>query len=264
MSIILSPTRGQRRQTVLNGPSVFALNSYAGGLFAVTGLTGYVDGRNTAVVVSFAAGFGPRGEIDYIVRRKALDAVSLTPNATNYLYYERNPNTGVISLGATIAAADYGPYPSQVAVNAVWFSTVDFVMRIYNGSTWLPVQRVYLGEIVTNASAGINSRTYAYNGQYLSPATLIAGSSTYSFSHNLGMPLTQTLITVYGIGTNTTGGASIQHDQFTFNSASYGYLGQGPTRNDYVITTAVNPAIGSAIGQWDTSGTYWLRAERAF
>jgi hypothetical protein len=215
-------------------------------------------------VISFAAGFGPRGEIDYIVRRRSLDTVSIAPNATNYLYYERNPNTGGISLGTATAAVDYGPYPSQVAVNAVWFSTVDFLMRTYNGSAWVPVQRVYVGEIVTNASAATGTRTYAYNGQYLSPSIQIAGTTSYSFDHNLGMPLTQTLITVYGIGPNTTGGASIQHDQFTFNSSSYGYLGQGPSRNTYVITTAVNPVIGAVIGQWDTSGTYWLRAERAF
>jgi hypothetical protein len=265
MSIILSPTRGQKRQTVINGPSTFAANSYEGTLISATGLVATANTLSTPAIISFAAGFGPRGAIDHIVQRKALDTVALAPNAVNYLYYERNPSTGIISFGAAQGgSSNYAPFPPNVANGVIWFSTVNFVMQRYNGAAWVPLQRVYVGEVATNASAPTKIITYAYNGLYMSPPRAIVGSANYTFEHNLGMPLLQTLITVFGIGNSSTGGASIQHDQFTFNSSSYGYLGQGPTANTYVISTAVNPVIGSAIGLWETGGTYWLRAERAF
>jgi hypothetical protein len=264
MAIALSPSRGYKRQTVIHGPSTFSVNTYAATLLSATGLVATANSATTPALISFAAGFGPRGAIDYLVRRNAIDTVALAPNTTNYIYYDRNPSTGILSLGAATLPPVYGQYPTTTTAGTVWFSTVDFVMRVSAGSTWQPIQRVYVGEIATNASAPTAVRTYAYNGLYTSPPRPVVGQTAYTFEHNLGLGIPDITIDVYSLGANGIGGASVQHGHFAFGATTYGYLGLAPTRNAYVVTTSANPAIGAAPGQWDTSGTYWLRAERAF
>jgi hypothetical protein len=41
-------------------------------------------------------------------------------------------------------------------------------------------------------------------------------------------------------------------------------VGHAPSNNAYTIATGNFPVLNAPIGIWETSGTYWLRAERAF
>lgn len=263
MGIELSAPRGKRRQTVLSGPSTFAINSVVLTLISASGLVATANSSLTPVILSFAAGFGGRGAIDHIIRRQAINTVNLAPNAINYLYYQRNPSTGTISFGTTTEAPDYGPYPSRQVVGAAWFSTIDYVMRIWNGTVagWGLVQRVYCGQVTTNASASTKVVTYAYNGEYLSPSTPVVAATAYNFEHNLGGSLFQQGFTVYGVG---SGPAGIQHDLFFSGGLGHGYVGHAPSGNVYTIATGDRPVVNAPTGIWETSGVYWLRAERSF
>ena len=60
-------------------------------------------------------------------------------------------------------------------------------MTVGNGASAVVTRRVFVGEADTNASTVTATRAYAYQGRYMSAATSVVLSTTYSFAHNIGV-----------------------------------------------------------------------------
>ena len=97
---------GSTRQTVLSS----SIDSYGKPDFisAGTGLAVDIAATSAPILIAFAAGFGENGTVDYVGTVDADTSISsLTANATNYLYAERNSSTGAITLGKTTTRPEY-------------------------------------------------------------------------------------------------------------------------------------------------------------
>ena len=91
-----SPSIGQ---TVLSSALTSGLPSF---ITAGAGLVANIAATTTPIVISFSAGIGTTGPVNRLGVISADTTIpSLTDNATNYLYANRNSGTGAMTLGAT-------------------------------------------------------------------------------------------------------------------------------------------------------------------
>ncbi|OPY03554.1 MAG: hypothetical protein A4E60_00219 [Syntrophorhabdus sp. PtaB.Bin047] len=177
------------RQTVLSA----VIDSYGKPTFISvgTGLAVNIDASPTPVRIAFAAGFGASGAVNYVGTIDEDTSISsLTASSINYLYAERNPSTGAITLGKTAVMPVYSYSAPSHASNQYWYSIAEGVMYLSNGSdTWTAQQVVFLGEAVTDGSSVTSVVNYALAGRYDSGYTnnLPANATTVSFSHNIGV-----------------------------------------------------------------------------
>lgn len=100
------------RQTVLSS----ALDSYGrpNAISAGTGLAADIAATAIPLLIAFAAGHGENGAIDHVGTVDSDTSISsLTASKTNYLYAERNSETGAITLGKTVIPPQYGSVPTD-------------------------------------------------------------------------------------------------------------------------------------------------------
>jgi len=177
------------RQTVLS--AVIDSNGEPTFISIGTGLAVNIDASPTPVRIAFAAGFGASGAVNYVGTIDEDTSISsLTASSTNYLYAERNPSTGAITLGKVTVMPVYAYSAPSHASNQYWYSIAEGIMYLSNGSdTWASQQVVFLGEAVTDGSSVTSVVNYALSGRYDSGFTnnLPANGATISFSHNIGV-----------------------------------------------------------------------------
>lgn len=259
--------KGDRRQTILSGPRDGNNNPFCG--FSVFGLTLSFNLSTTPLVVSFAAGFGPSGAIEYTESISALSSLTIAANSTRFIFVERSATTGLVTVGQSAFRPIYqhgGSNPTASGSTQGWFDTGRMQMRNWSGSSWDLVQRVYIGEVVTDASLIVSTISYAYNGLYVSPVTAIAANTQINFNHNLGVPVSFCDVCLHGRESNDPYLFNKQPDVFFLTSGSeieYGHRGWANTPNQYSILPGANPILASGLG-FTTSGFGQLRVARAF
>lgn len=109
----------------------------------------------------------------------------LAAGATSYLYM--GLAGGAYSLGTdTLAPIESTEAPSAPAAGQVWINPVTGLVQQW-GSSWTPIERVYVGEAVVDASGTVTSvRSYAPMGVYASGRVACNASTAYTVDHNLG------------------------------------------------------------------------------
>ena len=179
----------QKRQTVLAG----AATRVAIG----TGLAVNLLATTTPVRVSFAGGTGAQGYIDRIATLSA-DVTGfwsgLTANVVNYLFYDRNTSTGVVTgIASTLPYIAQDSSASISVVNGQHTYVYDTgQMYVGNGTVATAVDRTAEGECLAGAATITTVTSYARQGKYRAPAgTTIANGSRMSFNHNIGVNLTR-------------------------------------------------------------------------
>lgn len=173
------------RQTVLSGSvNASQLPSFLG---IGSGLAAVVLGASIPLRIAIAAGSDGFGAIDYVYTHAQDTAVTgLSANAVNYIFADRNPTTGAVTFGSTTIPPTYGYGGGTTAAGAHLYSIPAGRMFLGNGSSAAAVQRVFLGEVVTNASAVVSIVAYAYQGQFGGTSSAIPGGSRVTVNHNLG------------------------------------------------------------------------------
>ena len=179
----------QKRQTVLAG----AATRVAIG----TGLAVNLLATTTPVRVSFAGGTGAQGYIDRIATLSA-DVTGfwsgLTANVVNYLFYDRNTSTGVVTgIASTLPYIAQDSNASISVANGQHTYVYDTgQMYVGNGTVATAVDRTAEGECLAGAATITTVTSYARQGKYRAPAgTTIANGSRMSFNHNIGVNLTR-------------------------------------------------------------------------
>jgi hypothetical protein len=151
-----------------------------------TGLSVDIAATATPVRIAFAS-----GSADYVgIIDEDTSISSLTASNTNYLYAERNPGTGAITLGKTTVMPVHSYAAPPHASGQYWYSISQRTMYLSNGSdTWTEKQLVFLGEAVTDGSEVTSVVNYALNGHFVgSQVTPLPGNTTvFSQNHNLGV-----------------------------------------------------------------------------
>lgn len=257
------------RQTVLNG-SVDA-NGFPNALSAGTGLSATLSAATTPMLIAFAAGFDAYGCVDYTAQVTANQTISgLTASSTLYLYADRNVTTGAITFGFYAALTTYSyKAPTSPATNATWFDLSTFTFKQYNGTAWNALQRVLLGEATTNGSAVTGIITYAYQGYYQSLWQAVVGQTSYTFSHNLGIPIASAsaLATVFTSPTGSDTDAVVATPDLNVGATDYGYQWLYPSgaamQKAIVVATKTNPVLTTA-NSFQTTGYYKLDIRRGW
>lgn len=110
----------------------------------------YTIGSNTvSLYISFAAGYDAKGQLDYMGVISTQTTISSIPagSGTTYVFMERNASTGALSNGQhTGAYSVQWIAPTSPASADLWFDLASMTMKRYNGSAWVVVQVVVLGE----------------------------------------------------------------------------------------------------------------------
>lgn len=138
------------RNTVLSGPVD------ADGLptaVTKTGASTYrINGATKAIIVTFAAGFDEKGQVDFVGRITSDTDVTVNddagaPGYVEYIFVERNTSNGNLSFGRTIYAPSYSYIaPTSPSSGQLWIDLSDITVKRWNGSAWLTVQVVIMGE----------------------------------------------------------------------------------------------------------------------
>lgn len=177
------------RQTVLTGP--VDVNGRADFIESASGLNARTKNISDVLplIMSYGNGFDLHGQYDLIaVLEENKNWNSLPASSTIYLYFDYDPSTGSITSGFTTLIPEYSYVkPSAPSSGQYWYpmdhrSSGEY----YNGTSWVPVIRIFVGEVITDASSVTSVISYAYQGFYRSDIIAIAATTTYSFSHNLG------------------------------------------------------------------------------
>jgi hypothetical protein len=72
---------------------------------------------------------------------------------TQYLYWDINLATGLLTRGATVLAPlTMASSPADPGVNQTWYDTSESVMKVWNGTRWQNTIRVFAGSLVSGAS----------------------------------------------------------------------------------------------------------------
>lgn len=127
------------------------------------------------------------------------------------------------------------PNIATVGYASDWFDTSQMILKSPSlASTvagippsFLPVTKLYVGEVAANATVLTGVTTYAYRGRYQSALTAVAAANVaILFSHNLGLPADQ-----YDISTelvNLTGELGFTPSEtvpYISSTGGYAYLG---------------------------------------
>ncbi len=195
--VLLNPATGisasiavSVRQTVASGST--DANGLANFLSIGTGLAVNLAATTIPVNANIAAGFDANGAIDYVARFAADIASAwsaLTANSTLFLYVDRNTSTGAITQSFSALVPVYSTVaPGAPATDQHWFDQTSWQMKRWSGSAWVVVQRVFVGEAVTDASTVTSVATYALNGRYVSAdVTWPAAATAVSLTTNIGV-----------------------------------------------------------------------------
>lgn len=177
----------QKRQTVLTGAATR--------LAIGTGLAVNLLATTTPLRVSFAGGTGNQGYIDRIATLTA-DVTGfwsgLTANVVNYLFYDRNTTTGVVTgVASTLPYIAQDSNASISVANGQHTYVYDTgQMYVGNGSVATTVDRTAEGECLAGASTIATVTSYRLQGKYRAPlGTAIANGTRMSFNHNIGTSL---------------------------------------------------------------------------
>ena len=182
-SLVAQSGVGGIRQTVQSAS--VDTSGFANFIDAGSGLSVVISAATTNVKISAAGGSSDR--VGMITADTTISGLSA--NATNYIYADIASN-GTVTLGSTTLAPIYqiGGTPSTTSGQ---FTFNIGEMKAYVGSGTLASQawRVYIGEVVTGASAVTSVISYALNGYYDSgyTNTLPASAVQTIKSHNLGV-----------------------------------------------------------------------------
>jgi hypothetical protein len=244
------------RQTVLSGPlDAFGFPSFLPATSGSLSLTSQNITSGIPLVATSANGFGTNGADDRIGSSTAnLTWSGLTANTTNYLYVDISAD-GSLTTGSTTLAPNYqfGGTRSTTSGQAT-YNIQEGWMTVGNGSSAVATRRVFVGEAVTNASTVTSTVAYAYQGRYMSAATSMSVSTTYSFAHNLGVVPAQLDMDAW-IRDTTNGNVLPYHVDSNVDQAT--------TYNNYAMATSnternifrVRTATVGIINYLDTSGT---------
>jgi len=171
------------RQTALVGVA----NSSGQANFITTGssLTPGLSATATPLLMTFAAGYGTSGAIDYVERLTA-DSASFFPalaaNSQSYLYANR-VSAGNVTGGATLAPPQIGAVYNQAAQSSLTFNQSGGAFTDDFGNAWTLV-----GSLTsTSGTIGLGSNNYcSFNGStqyaYCSAIKSLQGSGNGGFS----------------------------------------------------------------------------------
>lgn len=212
------------RNTVLSGPVD------ADGLpTAVTRISASVyriNGATKNIVVTFAAGYDSKGQVDFIGVISADTSVTVnddagSPGYAEYIFVERNTSNGALTFGRTIYAPHYGYIaPTSPLSGQLWIDLSEVTVKRWNGSAWLTVQVVIMGEF-QHTDFNVDSVTcYEYRSPIEVFSSVPAGTVIQSasqvvptgylkcngaaVSRSTYARLFRALGTTYGVGNGTT------------------------------------------------------------
>lgn len=224
------------RQTVLTGP--VNANGRADFIESASGLNARTKDVTDVLplILSYGNGFDSHGQYDLIaVLEENKNWNSLPASSTVYLYFDYDPSTGSITAGFTTIVPEYSyAKPSAPSSGQYWYP-MDHRNRgeYYNGTSWIPVIRIFVGEVTTDTSSVTSVISYAYQGFYISDIITTAASTSYSFGHNLGC---WNYFIIENSRLNSSYAWSQQQRQWANNF--YGYAPVQYTRN---VARAANP-----------------------
>ncbi|WP_296592626.1 phage tail protein [Methylophaga sp.] len=240
------------RQIVLGGPRDG--DGRADFIFPGSGLQAVTLGLDSEPLrVTWGDGFYDHGKKDFVAKIDGnLSFGSLVDNAINYLFVDLNPSTGVVTTGSTTVRPVYSfQKPASPTTGQYWYPK-DHSSRgeYWNGSVWVPVLRVFCGEVETDSGSVAQEISYAFNGYFEdNSGTTLANSANYNLSANVGAPfiidslqlifnataegyVAGTVLDVSsfaGRGTTTagTGGFNVRSDDAFINTAQIGLASSG-------------------------------------
>ena len=178
------------RQTVNTGP--VNGDGRADFLAAGTGLEVVTTGLTTTPLnLTMGDGFGPRGKVDLsFVVDENVSSGTLPDDAKSYLYFEYDEGAGTLSFGHSTLAPKYSlAKPGSPATGQYWYPT-DHRSRgeVWDGSAWVPVLRIYVGECVTSGGSVTDVTSYDYQGySYLKLGSSFSGSGSLAIKPLIGV-----------------------------------------------------------------------------
>jgi hypothetical protein len=119
--------------------------------------------------------------------------MGMNPNAANSPMNGWVDEFKLVCPAETTAGTETPPITAFMGLpvnNEHWFDLSQYKMKYWNESlaTWTEVQRVFVGEAVTDATSVTSVVTYALNGKYQSTETAIPALATRTaFNANLGV-----------------------------------------------------------------------------
>ena len=119
-----------------------------------------------------------------------------------------------------------------------WFDLSTMTMKVWNGSAWVPKQRVFIGEAVTDGSGVTSVITYALQGRYSSGRFPVTANTNYTKSHNIGAAPE----TIVLRGASTAGGVLSEFSNITWSGSYYGVWTGSHDRNT-IHLEVLNPEL---------------------
>lgn len=112
-----------------------------------------IDGSQTPVLLSFAAGYDDNGSVDYVstITNKT-SAWNLPAQSTSYLYIERSAS-GALSYGSTTIEPVRQASAPKAEMYKMHYNTVADKMYLYNGVQWKSVLRIVVAIVVTDSTS---------------------------------------------------------------------------------------------------------------
>ena len=251
------------RQTVLS--SSVDSNGLPDYISIGTGLSVDIAATSVPVIIAAANGFNSSGRVDRVGTVSADTSIgSLTASSTCFLYADIAAD-GSVTFGHTTLAPAYqwgGAY--STTSDQFTFNIQEMVAKVGNGATAVQTYRVYIGEAVTDVSSVTSVVNYALAGRYNSGSFSLALSTTYTKSHNIGIPAE--FAEVVGYFRESTSEPWMLNE-WGYVDGSYGVIFSNADRNSAKINTATF-YIGSS--GWvgfttaSTTGLGLVMARRAF
>ena len=178
------------RQTVLSGP--VDSDGRADFLSAGTGLE-VISSTSDPLICAFGAGFGVQGQKNFVSEISSQLTWSDLPASDDvYLYIDLDSSSGAITTGSTTVSPVYAYARPSSPSSGQFFYPLDHRSRpeVYDGSSWVPTLRLFVGQCATGSTSVSSVISYAYQGRYLDDNnSTISNSSAYTFSHNIGAPV---------------------------------------------------------------------------
>jgi hypothetical protein len=208
----ITSVAGKRGLAVIvttNATVTSARNCVLQGAVDGNGNENYVTGTGSALTagflatsipidLTFAAGYGSLGQVDYFAQLTVDNAATwtgLTANATCYCYVDRNTSTGALTYGFSTILPVYQKNAPTNTSGQHWFDESTFTMKVGNGSTWSILQRIFMGKIITNGT----NVTLAESAQIALPTI----STSFVFAPFLTMTAYQNAAQAVAAGTAT-------------------------------------------------------------
>lgn len=140
--------------------------------------------------LSFADGWDTGGPREFRAGRTSSLGnawTALPVNDTSYLYAELSEAMD-LSYGHTTLAPVYSrTAPAAPATGQHWFDRVAARMKRWDGSAWVPVLRLFVGEAVTGGDAVSSVFSYAFRGEFEGEAAVPGtGGAPFVLSHQIG------------------------------------------------------------------------------